>query len=348
MTKTNPGNYFEDFTVGQTLNHATPRTVTAGDVALYQGLYGNRFALQSSAAFARAHGLPEAPVDDWLVFHIVFGKSVPDVSLNAVANLGYAEGRFLRPVYVGDTLSAASEVIGLKENSNGKTGVVYVRTLGKNQRGEDVLDYKRWVMVHKKDASAPAPEPQVPDLAKAVAPADLVAPQVQYTNYNFGHAGSPHRWGDYEVGERIDHVDGQTVEEAEHMMATRLYQNTAKVHFNQHAQEGSRFGKRLVYGGHVISLTRGLSFNGLENAQHIVALNGGAHVAPCFAGDTVYAWSTVLDKAEAPGRADIGYLRLRTVGVKNQAPKEFPDTGEDGKPHPAVILDLDIWVAVPK
>ena len=136
--KTNPGRFFEDFRIGETIRHATPRTVTAGDRSLYAALYGTRFAVQSSDEFARRIGYPESPLDDLLVFHIVFGKTVPDVSLNAVANLGYAEGRFLAPVFPGDTLSAVSDVIGLKENSNKKTGVVYVRTTGVNQRGEAV------------------------------------------------------------------------------------------------------------------------------------------------------------------------------------------------------------------
>ncbi len=130
MTKTNPGNFFEDFRVGQVIRHATPRTVTAGDAALYTALYGSRFAVQSSEAFAKAAGYPAAPLDDLLVFHIVFGKTVPDISLNAVANLGYADCRFLKPVFAGETLTAVSEVIGLKENSSGKTGTVYVRSEG--------------------------------------------------------------------------------------------------------------------------------------------------------------------------------------------------------------------------
>src|SRR6201982_1985923 len=135
MTKTNAGNFFEDFRLGQVIEHATPRTVTAGDVALYIALYGTRFAVQSSDVFAQAIGYPRAPIDDFLVFHIVFGKSVPDISLNAVANLGYAGCRFLAPVYPGDTLSATSEVIGLKENSSRKTGIVFVRSPGFNQTG---------------------------------------------------------------------------------------------------------------------------------------------------------------------------------------------------------------------
>ena len=139
MTKSKSGYFFEDFFVGMVLRHATPKTVTEGDVALYTALTGNRYALYSSDAFAREGDLDGAPIDPLLVFHTIFGKSVPDISLNAVANLGYAEGRFLAPVFPGDTLAAISEVIGVKENSNGKTGVVYVRTTGFNQEGEGVL-----------------------------------------------------------------------------------------------------------------------------------------------------------------------------------------------------------------
>ena len=108
------------------------------------------------------------------------------------------------------------------------------------------------------------------------------------------------------------------------MIATRLYQNTAKVHFNQHSEGQGRFGRRLIYGGHVISLARALSFNGLANAFHIAAINGGRHVAPLFAGDTVFAWSEILETAALPGRDDVGALRVRTVATKNRPCADFP------------------------
>src|SRR5688572_17850395 len=214
--KTNPGTYFEDFRLGQVITHATPRTVTAGDVAVYNGLYGPRFAVQSSDAFAQAIGYPRAPVDDLLLFHTVFGKTVPDISLNAVANLGYAEGRFLKAVYPGDSLSATSEVIGVRENSNRTSGVVYVRTIGRDQRGEPVLEYARWVMVRKRDKASLAPGAVVPKLAERVDPATLgaAAPRLDVGRYNLALAGAPCRWGDYAAGERIDHIDGMTLEEA--------------------------------------------------------------------------------------------------------------------------------------
>jgi 2-methylfumaryl-CoA hydratase len=350
-TKTNPGHFFEDFRVGQRLVHATPRTVTAGDVALFTALYGTRFAVHSSAAFAMVLGLPQAPVDDLLAFNLVFGKTVPDISLNAIANLGYAAGRFGTPLYCGDTVATTSTVIGVKPNKDGQTGVVYVRSIGVNQRDEMVVDYCRWVMVRKRDpaAAAPAPAPVVPDLPAAVAASELVVPAgLRLDAYDPALAGSPYLWDDYEVGERIDHVDGMTIEEADHMLATRLYQNTARVHFNQHVEKGGRFGRRIVYGGHIISLARSLSFNGLANAFRVAAINGGRHVAPTFAGDTVYAWSEVLDKMPLPGRTDLGALRLRTVATKDRACAEFPYKAADGQYEPAVVLDFDYDVLMPR
>ncbi|MCP5083662.1 MAG: MaoC family dehydratase [Alphaproteobacteria bacterium] len=349
MNKTNPGRFFEDFAVGDTIVHATPRTVTSGDVSLYTALYGSRFAVQSSDAFAQAIGYDRAPVDDMLVFHIVFGKTVPDISLNAVANLGYAECRFLKPVFVGDTLATTSDVIGVKENSNGKTGVVYVRSTGRNQAGDVVLDYVRWVMVRKRDEASPTPEPVVPTLASKVGADGLgqACPAILASGWNYDLSGSPHRFSDYAPGERIDHVDGMTVEEAEHMIATRLFQNTAKVHFNQFTEGQGRFGRRLIYGGHVISLARALSFNGLGNAFHLLAINGGRHVAPLFAGGTVFAWSKIAETAEIPGREDIGALRLVTYATIDQPCAEFPGPAEKGFDD-GVILELDYWAAIPR
>ncbi|MDA7427263.1 MaoC family dehydratase [Primorskyibacter aestuariivivens] len=342
MAKTNPGRFFEDYRLGETIQHAVPRTVSGGERALYHALYPARHALYSSDEFARASGLPAAPIDDLAAFHVVFGKTVPDISLNAVANLGYAEGNWRLPVYPGDTLRSESEVIGLKQNSNGKSGVVYVRTRGLNQRDEVVMDYVRWVMVRKSNLDAPAPETVIPELQKVIPASDLVIPEgLDFSDYDFTLAGEPHRWGDYAVGETIDHVDGVTIEEAEHMLATRLWQNTAKVHFDVTFRPD---GQRLIYGGHIISMARALSFNGLANAQMIVGLNGGAHANPCYSGLTVKAWSEVLDKAEtsAPG---VGAIRLRLVATSGG--DAFTLKGEDGKYLPHVLLDLDYWALMP-
>ncbi|RMH38067.1 MAG: MaoC family dehydratase [Deltaproteobacteria bacterium] len=348
------GNYFEDFSVGQTIQHATPRTVRAGDLALYTALYGDRRPLHSSDEFARAVGYPRSPAHDLLVFHIVFGKTVGDVSLNAVANLGYADVRFLRPVFPGDTLRAETEVIGLREASSGKHGVVYVRSHGFNQREEEVLRFTRWVLVNKRDPDTRTGVDDVPTLPDAVPAGEVpIPPGLDLTGYDpvAWATGGSARYDDYRVGEVIHHVDGMTLDEADHTFATRLYQNTAKVHFNAHAMRDSRFGRRLIYGGHVISVAHALAFNGLNNAVAIAAWNAGTHANPCFAGDTLYAWTEVLDKDDVPARDDLGALRLRLVAVKNADPtrEEIPLRVEvDGKSRydERVVLDLDYWTLV--
>ena len=127
-----------------------PRTITDGDVSIYLSTTGSRFALNYSKEFSQQLGFKNQPIDDILLFHMVFGRTVPDLSLNALANWGYAAVKFYQPVFVGDTVSAESEIIGLKENSNGKTGTVYVKSIGTNQNGEVVLSYYRWLMMRKK------------------------------------------------------------------------------------------------------------------------------------------------------------------------------------------------------
>jgi 2-methylfumaryl-CoA hydratase len=349
QTKNDKGRHFEDFQLGQVIKHATPRTLRAADAVFYIALYGTRFAVQSSDALAAAIGYRRAPIDDFLVFHVVFGKTVPDISVNAVANLGYAECRFLAPVYPGDTLNAVSTVIGLKENSSGKTGVVYVRSAGFREDGTKALEFVRWVMVRKRETAAPAPAELVPALAQSVAPDALGAacPMVNLAAYDLELAGSRHLFDDYQPGERIDHLEGVTIEEAEHQIATRLYQNTAGVHFNQFVAEKGRYERRLIYGGHVISLARALSFNGLANAFHVAAINGGRHVAPIFAGSTLFAWSEILDRSALPGRTDVGALRVRTIATRDRPCADFPyKTGQAYEN--AVILDLDYWAVIPR
>jgi 2-methylfumaryl-CoA hydratase len=250
----------------------------------------------------------------------------------------------LRRSWPGDTLRSQSEVIGLKETSTRAAGVVWVRTTGFNQRGAAVLTYVRWVMVRKREPEAPVGPAHVPRRAPAVASADLMVPAgLDVGRYDFTLAGEPWRWGDHAVGQKIDHVDGVTVEEAEHMIATRLWQNTARVHYDATWRPD---GRRLTYGGHVISLARALSFNGLANPQMIVALNAGVHANPCMAGDTVRAWSEVLDEAEtaAPG---VGAVGLRLVAYKHGGePLVLRDA--EGKHHPKVLPDLDYWALVPR
>lgn len=350
MTKTN-GNFFEDFHPGLELKHAIPRTVTEGDQSLYVALTGDRRPLHCASTFAQRLGFQRESVHDLLVFHMVFGKSVGDISLNAVANLGYAELVFRKSVYPGDTLRAESKVLGVKQNSSGKTGIVWVETTGLNQRDEVVLRYVRWVMVNKRDAASPAPEPSPPKTKSALSTGELVVPSAfKAPEGELFETGGTRFFEDYQAGQSIAHAGGMTIEDSDHMSATRLYQNTAKVHFDGHGMSGSRFGKRLMYGGHVMSVCHALAFDGLENALGIAGFNGGTHSAPTFGGDTLYARTEVLETAPAPGRDDVGFVRCRLNGYKNIDPAAPPPrrVTVDGKErwHESVVLDLDYWLTV--
>jgi len=346
------GNFFEDFEIGRRFRHATPRTIHGGDLSFYIALTGDRRPLPSSTELAQSLGYKREVVPELLTFHVVFGKTVNDISLNAVANLGYSDVRFLAPVYPGDTLRAETEVIGLRETSKGDSGVVYVTTRGLNQRDVEVVRFHRWVLVAKRDPSVKTGVDTVPDLPEAVDVANVPVPAElkleRWPDLRWaagGHAG----WDDYTVGQTIVHPEGMTIDESDHTLATRLYQNNAAVHFNGHQMASSRFGKRLVYGGHVISVAHALAFTGLEGVLAMAAWNGGAHANPTFAGDTLYAVTRVVDKAPLSQRDDLGALRLRTWAIKNVDPAlEDIVLEPDGKRYdPRVVLDLDYWALCP-
>lgn len=348
--KANAGKFFEDFRLGQRIRHATPRTFTDGDTSLYIALTGARSIQHSARPAAWALGYRDRPVDDLLVFNMAFGRTVHDVSLNAIASLGYADARFCVPCYVGDTLRAESEVIGLKQNSGGRSGVVYVRSTAFNQDGERVLTWVRWVMLPKKRLDAPAPKSVIPELPESITVDRLSVPSfLDASKFDTAASGGSALWEDYHTGERIDHASGMTIEESDHMLATRLYQNSSRLHFDALATRDSQFGRRIVYGGHVISVCRALSYEGLENVLSIAAINSGNHVGPVVAGDTLYAASEVLEKWSLPGRDDLGALRVRLLGLKNlpAARLASPRSG-DGAYDPHVVLDLDYTALMPR
>ncbi|MFK5893856.1 MAG: MaoC family dehydratase [Pseudomonadota bacterium] len=346
-SKISRGNYFEDFILHEKIIHPLPRTISDGDVSFYIALTGSRFALHSSVELAKRMGYKTRPVDDLLVFHLLFAKSVTDISLNALANLGYAEVSFPIPVFVGDTIRLESTIIGLKENSNAKSGNVYVHSQGYNQHNKLILSFKRWVMVHKRDHSTLSGIKKIPDLDTFMPISDeLSIPVIK--DLDTSQTGSRYFWEDYSKGERLNHPEGITIDNSDHTLATKLYQNNAKLHFDDHMMKSSKMGQRLMYGGHVISICRSISFNGLGNAMWLYSINSGTHANPTFAGDTIYCYSEVLDVIEH-SRKDLGLLRLRTIGLKNITPAEVAQVRDkENKYHSYVVLDLDYTVVIPR
>lgn len=208
-------------------------------------------------------------------------------------------------------------------------------------------------MIHKRDSASPAPKTVIPKLSKVVIAKQLsVIDQLDANYFDVTTTGSNKLWDDFVVGERINHPAGMTVDDSDHTLATKLYQNNARLHFDDLAMKSTSFGRRLMYGGHVISVCRALSYDGLENALSIAAINSGTHCNPSFGGDTFYCWTEILEKWTLPKRTDIGALRLRMVGIKNQAADSLTSSHIEleGKQqyHPNIVLDLDYTVLIPR
>src|SRR6056300_1297117 len=346
------GNFLEDFELNKIFKHAIPRTISSGDVALYIGLTGSRNPLNCAKPFAENLGFKDIPIDDILLFHIAFGRTVNDVSLNAIANLGYANIQFKKCAYVGDTIRSESQVIGVKENSNRSTGVVYVRSTTFNQDNEEILSWVRWVMVPKRNNDSKINELIPNDLPEISDLSEIHRNNVSYADFNYSDTGSDLLFESYEIGQIINHSSGMTIDETDHTLATKLYQNNAKLHFDAHMMKDTPFKRRLIYGGHIISLCRSLSFEGLENTIQILGVNSGTHSNPTFAGDTIYCRTEIRDKLELSQFNGAGVLRLRQFGFKNKPGSKISEitTEKNGKKiyNSNTVLDIDYFVLIPR
>ena len=201
-------------------------------------------------------------------------------------------------------------------------------------------------MVNKKDLQASSSEHLVPELDTSVDKLKQNLPSdINFAKWQASDSDFQPKFDDVNIGDTLFHQDGMTINDSDHSLATRLYQNNARVHFDQNMMDKTPTGKRLVYGGHIISLCRALSYNGLGNAVWLSTINGGAHSNPCFAGDTIYCQSKILDKSDIEGRSDLGLVRIQMIGIKNNTPDGidslYEQSGKRRKYHPDVVLDLD-------
>jgi 2-methylfumaryl-CoA hydratase len=340
--KGSKGTFFEDFELGREIVCATPRVVTSAETAWHIATTNDRTPRFCSAE-GRVHPL--------VVFDVVVSQTVRPISVNARANLGYAGMVWRTPVFHGDEITTTIRIVGLKENSNGETGNVWVATTGRNQRGEVVLAYTRWVMVRKREPGKPTAyldSPVIPELPAHVPVGDL--PPFPGPLPTSRQTGGRYFLEDYAPGERIDHYDGMTVNQSDHVSYTRLFQNSAKVHLDAIVTGG----KPLVYGVLPLAIAYAQAYNGIENRSGIVALNSAAHANPCYAGTTIYSFSEVLEVHDL-GSSPTGALRLRLIAVRDGDPSEEPGfevriaDGKGGTRYdPRVLLDLDYWELMPK
>jgi itaconyl-CoA hydratase len=148
------GRYYEEFTVGDIYEHRPKRTITAVDNYWFTLLTMNNHPLHFDAEYAGDTEWGQELVNSLLTISVVHGMTVSDISYKGIANLGWEEVKLTHPVFQGDTLSAESEVLQKRESeSRDGQGIVTVKTTGFNQDGDNVIEFKRSVLVPFREAA---------------------------------------------------------------------------------------------------------------------------------------------------------------------------------------------------
>lgn len=324
------GNFLEDFRLGQVFRHKGGRTVTEGLTAHFTDFSFTANPLHKNLRYARAYGYEALPIPPGLVMAVAFSQTVEDISENARANLEYIDMRFGAPVFVGDTIETETTVLGVKSSaSRPELGVVHVQSIARKQSGEIVLAYQRKVQVfrHEPDAAL--------DLGDVPAAQVDVSLELPAYDPNAGYAELAHLsnsdtyFEDFKPGDTIEHSRGRVMTD-EHIFLTGMLDNTSQVHCNQTMidREPSRYlgGKLVVFGGIPFTLCLGLSSPDIsDNSLGDIVYTTGRHTAPIFSGDTVFASTEIVAKADIAGRPDLGRLEVILRGHK------FERSGGDEK-----------------
>ena len=144
------GNFYEDFNVGEEIEHCLSKTIFESDNNLFCLLTMNAHPVHTNADYASGQQHGKLLVVGTLVFSLVVGLTVPDISGKAIANLDYEQIKHLAPVFIGDTLYARSRVLEKRESkSKADRGIIYIETKGYNQKGEEVISFRRHILVKK-------------------------------------------------------------------------------------------------------------------------------------------------------------------------------------------------------
>lgn len=314
------GRYLEDFEPGQVFRHPRGATIQAGTMRHFATTFHEANPLFLNEPYAHAHGFEDIPASPQLVFNLVLSLGVQNDSEKAVANLGYYNACFLRPVYAGDTIWALTRVRERKDRGEGKPGIVRVQTVGLNQHDEIVLQYERKIMIGPRGDRPAASGP--PD--KGVEFPWIGAPRVELPitggPYPRVLTGSGTYLEDFEPGDVIVHANGRTVT-SEHVPWTYGVANTHPLHYDRvysNSQSGAMSGEPIVYGGLVFAWLTGLASRDVsENALWDMGFTEGYHTQPTVQGDTLAALSRVLTVEPGPPGSGAGSVALQLIGVKN-------------------------------
>lgn len=322
------GHYLEDFIPGTVFCHQRGITVDRAYLLDYTTTFMEANPLYLNEAFAKRQGYASLPAAPHLVMNLALSLGVQNDSEKAIANLGYYDVRFLRPVYAGDTLTGRSRVVARRDRGVGKPGIATVETLAQNQRGEVVVQYRRKIFVPRRgdgaigDERASGAQPAFPYEAKPVL--RFPRPPRAGSGGAEGLVREDSLFGAFEPGQIIVHENGRTVTD-EHVQWTYRVMNTHPLHYDRlysTSRQGPMSGEPIVYGGLIFGWLLGLASRDVtENAIWELGYHDGYHTQPTFGGDTIGAMTRILSCEPLP-ELDAGIVRMQLVGVKNVRPAE--------------------------
>lgn len=314
------GRYLDEFVPGQVFVHPRGYTFQRGPILDFSRAFMQCNPLYLNLEYARAHGFQECPASPQMVFNVVLSLGVHNDSEKAIANLGYYNVQFLRPVYPEDTIRSYTKVIDRKTRGEDKPGIVLIRTLGVNQRNQVVLQYERKIMVdYRGDRLPTTPAPNTPvDFPWVDNP--VVELPLSGGQYPVQLTGPNTYFEDFSLGDIIVHANGRTITD-EHMPWTYLVGNTHPLHFDRvysTGLSGKMSGEPIVYGGLVFAWLEGLASRDVsENALWELGFTEGYHTQPSVSGDTVAAISRVVATESVPNNDTAGIVTFQFIGVKN-------------------------------
>jgi len=314
------GRYLDEFVPGQVFVHPRGYTFERGPMLDFARVFMQCNPLYLNLEYAKAHGFPDLPASPQMVFNVVLSLGVHNDSEKAIANLGYYNVQFLRPVYPGDTLRGYTQVVDRKARGEDKPGIVLIRTLGVNQHHQVVLQYERKIMVGYRGNRLPTtPAPATPVEFPWVEHPVVELP-INASGYPSQLTGPNTYFEDFSLGDLIVHTNGRTITD-EHMAWTYLVGNTHPLHFDRvysTGLSGKMSGEPIVYGGLVFAWLEGLASRDVsENALWELGFTEGYHTQPAVSGDTVAALSRVVATENLPNNDAAGIVTFQFIGVKN-------------------------------
>lgn len=316
------GRYLDELEPGQVFEHPRGFTFERGNMLAFARTFMQTNPLYLNLQYAVGHGFRDLLASPQMVFNVTLSLGVQNDSEKAIANLGYYQVQFLRPVYPGDTLRAFTRVLERKDRGPDKPGIARIRTVGINQDDKVVLQYERKIMVGWRGDRLPTtPAPAVTVAFPGENAPTLELPLTDGT-FAAGLTGPNTYAEDFSPGDIIVHANGRTITE-EHMALTYLVGNSHPLHFDRvfsSGLSGKMSGDPIVYGGLVFAWLDGLASRDVsEHAVWELGFTEGYHTQPAIAGDTVGALSRILAVQDVPGTASYAVVTMQLIGVKNIA-----------------------------